>query len=83
MQLLGIHAQHGVKFPWIVFPLLFSSSDRARLALRKKKYQEQLFEKTEGQLMNLEEMVHRVTLLAWCPFFSFYLVGVLREEKHL
>ena len=30
---------------------------RALLALKKKKYQEQLLEKTEQQLLNLEELV--------------------------
>jgi hypothetical protein len=31
--------------------------DSALLALRKKKYQTGLLEKTEGQMLNLEEMV--------------------------
>lgn len=30
---------------------------KALLALKKKKYQEQLLEKTEQQLMNLEDLV--------------------------
>ncbi|ORY04734.1 Snf7-domain-containing protein [Basidiobolus meristosporus CBS 931.73] len=33
---------------------------RALLALKKKKYQEQLLEKTDGQLLNLEELVNSI-----------------------
>uniref|UniRef100_A0A1Y1KLQ6 Uncharacterized protein n=1 Tax=Photinus pyralis TaxID=7054 RepID=A0A1Y1KLQ6_PHOPY len=32
--------------------------DRAKLLLRKKRYQEQLLERTDGQLENLERMTH-------------------------
>ena len=33
---------------------------RAKLLLRKKKYQEGLLEKTDGQLDNLETLVHDI-----------------------
>lgn len=33
------------------------NKDKALLALKKKKYQEQLMEKTNGQLFNLEQLV--------------------------
>jgi charged multivesicular body protein 6 len=36
---------------------------QALLALKKKKYQEGLIEKTEGQLNNLEEMVEKFKIL--------------------
>ncbi|KAG1055360.1 hypothetical protein G6F43_002686 [Rhizopus delemar] len=36
------------------------NKQKALLALRKKKYQEQLLEKTEQQLMNLEELTHSI-----------------------
>lgn len=36
------------------------NKQKALLALRKKKYQEQLLEKTEQQLMNLEELVCKI-----------------------
>lgn len=31
---------------------------RAKLLLRKKRFQEQLLDKTDGQLENLERMIH-------------------------
>lgn len=34
--------------------------DRAKLLLRKKKFQEQIIEKTDGQLENLERLVHDI-----------------------
>merc|ERR1712042_312421 len=34
--------------------------DKAKLLLRKKKYQESLLEKTDGQLDNLERLVHDI-----------------------
>jgi len=37
---------------------------RALLALRKKKYQEQLMEKTDSQLFNIEEMVNSIEFAA-------------------
>jgi len=40
--------------------ILQGKRDRALLALKKKKYQQQTLDKTEGQLMNLEEMVHSI-----------------------
>lgn len=33
------------------------NKQRALLCLKKKRYQEQLLEKTDGQLRNIEEMV--------------------------
>lgn len=34
--------------------------DRAKLLLRKKRYQEQILQKTDGQLENLERLVHDI-----------------------
>lgn len=49
---------------------------RALLALRRRKYQEQLLVKTDGQLQALEELV-RVLSLSFFFFFSFRcVVGV-------
>jgi charged multivesicular body protein 6 len=39
--------------------------DRAMLALKKKKYQEQLLEKTNGQLLNLEQLVNPQSRLSF------------------
>ena len=38
--------------------LNYNTYSRAKLLLRKKKYQEGLLEKTDGQLDNLETLVH-------------------------
>ncbi|KAK9767645.1 Vacuolar protein sorting-associated protein 20 [Basidiobolus ranarum] len=40
--------------------LQLGNKRRALLALKKKKYQEQLLEKTDGQLLNLEELVSSI-----------------------
>jgi charged multivesicular body protein 6 len=42
--------------------LLQDNKKKALLALKKKKYQVQLLEKTEQQLMNLEELVNSIRL---------------------
>lgn len=39
------------------------NKDRAILALRKRKYQESLLAKTDGQLENLEQLVRRVRVI--------------------
>ncbi|ETE74004.1 Charged multivesicular body protein 6 [Ophiophagus hannah] len=39
---------------------LFSPSRKAKLLLKKKRYQEQLLDKTENQISNLERMVHDI-----------------------
>uniref|UniRef100_A0A1B6DX10 Uncharacterized protein n=1 Tax=Clastoptera arizonana TaxID=38151 RepID=A0A1B6DX10_9HEMI len=38
--------------------ILEGKKERAKLLLRKKKYQEQLLDRTDGQLENLERMIH-------------------------
>lgn len=41
----------------------FSPSRKAKLLLKKKRYQEQLLDKTENQISNLERMVSGVGFL--------------------
>lgn len=43
--------------------LAAGNKDRAILALRKRKYQESLLAKTDGQLENLEQLVRRTQSL--------------------
>lgn len=48
---------------------------RAKLLLRKKRFQEQLLDKTDGQLENLERMIHDLEFsqveLQVCFSFSY------------
>lgn len=37
---------------------VYESISRAKLLLRKKRFQEQILQKTDGQLENLERLVH-------------------------
>lgn len=41
-----------------IYYIIFNSYSRALLLLRKKKYQEQILSRADGQLENLERMVH-------------------------
>lgn len=41
-----------------IYHIIFNSYSRALLLLRKKKYQEQILSRADGQLENLERMVH-------------------------
>ena len=38
--------------------LVIGNKDRALLALRRKKYQQSMLERTFAQLLNLEQLVH-------------------------
>jgi len=53
--------------------------EKAKLLLRKKKFQEGLIEKTEGQLENIEQLVHD---LEFAQIESQVIAGLKTGEHH-